>query len=319
MRGHRLLVAATVLIGAMAWTCAAQAATLGFQEGCCFARLIYTGKTGEANHLTVTGRVGLDGTPLVMFTEPGHRITPDTSYDANSTATTLTECVFAADSATCQDNTSGWTIDLGDGNDAMTFNPPPRDAHGGDGWPRADLIDVQGGVGADVLRGAWTSGSTVTLEGGPGDDRLFAGGSDRMIGGPGADTMAGLAVGPAGTASYDDSAQTGVTVTLDGVANDGAPGENDDVEPTVARVVGTEQDDSLTAATTTGHELDGQGGNDRLDSGGGSGALYGGPGDDVFLANDGVHQFVSCGDGSDTVAADPIDTLTADCEFVSQS
>ena len=66
-----------------------------------------------------------------------------------------------------------------------------------------------------------------TLDGGPGDDLLDgAGGADVLEGGAGLDTA-------------DYSARTAaVTVDNDGVNDDGASNERDDVRPSVERVLG---------------------------------------------------------------------------------
>ena len=68
---------------------------------------------------------------------------------------------------------------------------------------------------------------TNTLDGGPGDDLLDgAGGADVLEGGAGLDTA-------------DYSARTtAVTVDNDGVNDDGASNERDDVRPSVERVLG---------------------------------------------------------------------------------
>jgi hypothetical protein len=326
MRGYRLLVAALVtVVGSMAAAGAADGATLGIQEGCCSMGLVYTGAPGETNNVSVTGKV-VGGAPSVTFSDPGNTITPNTSYDPTSTSMTTSDCTFSGDSATCQTNANVWELDLGDGNDSTTFHPP---GGGYPPWPVSVEIAVQGGPGLDTLRGGWSEGSSVYLEGGPGADQLWAGFSDEMSGGPGGDTMGTLGdpTQPEATVSYAYApASKGVMVTLDGVPNDGVPGEHDNVLPTVASVIGSDGDDVLTGNALTGHELHGQLGNDRLASAGGDATLDGGPGNDIFLAADVGHQYVSCGDGLDTVLHDPDaeyqvnpepnDVITPDCENV---
>src|SRR5207247_1332933 len=80
----------------------------------------------------------------------------------------------------------------------------------------ADVENVTGGSGDDILSG--DAGANV-LDGGLGNDTLEGGpGADTLIGGSGTDTV-----------SYA-SRSNPVTVTLDGAANDGEVGENDNVQ-----------------------------------------------------------------------------------------
>jgi Ca2+-binding RTX toxin-like protein len=141
---------------------------------------------------------------------------------------------------------------------------------------------VDGGTGSDTLTGG--AGNDF-LYGGSGDDHLHGsaafdslwpqGGNDQLDGGDGFDM-----------AHYDDY-WTPVTVTLNGVADDGAAGERQNA--------------------------------DVIDGGPGADHLYGEDGDDTFWALD--HQgldSISCGDGYDTVLADRRDSVSDDCESVSR-
>jgi RTX calcium-binding nonapeptide repeat (4 copies)/Thrombospondin type 3 repeat len=74
-------------------------------------------------------------------------------------------------------------------------------------------------------------------------------------------------------------------------------------------------------------ELSGGEGNDTLDGGGGddviagdqgSDAIGGGAGADRIAARDGEADDVNCGEGADTVEADTLDRVAADCESVSR-
>jgi Ca2+-binding RTX toxin-like protein len=179
---------------------------------------------------------------------------------------------------------------------------------------------------ADVLRGG--PGPNV-LAGGPGDDVLDgAAGGDWLVGGGGRDR-----------ADYS-SRRAPVTVTLDGQANDGRSGEADLVDNSTEDVTGGARGDRLTGnerrnvliggdgrdvlvGLSGGDTLDGGPGADRLDGGDGADALAGGPGLDLLLggagddrsdARDRHRDGVECGDGRDTVIADRVDRVTADCE-----
>ena len=85
--------------------------------------------------------------------------------------------------------------------------------------------------------------------------------------------------------------------------------------------------DRVTAGAT-GDELSGGDGNDLLDGGAGDDVLSGdqgidnlsgGPGADRFAIRDGVADTISCGEGPDTVDADTVDRVGADCESVTRT
>src|SRR4051812_46151442 len=101
-------------------------------------------------------------------------------------------------------------IELGDGDDRILVGPGLSD------------LAAFGGAGADDLR---ADGASVTLSGGLGPDRI--------------EGVSGEAI-----ASYAGRV-TGVDVSLDGAANDGAPGEGDDVEGRI-KVIGGSGPDVLT-------------------------------------------------------------------------
>jgi hypothetical protein len=63
-------------------------------------------------------------------------------------------------------------------------------------------------------------------------------------------------------------------------------------------------------------ELGGGFGDDVLDGGPGSDFLEGGAGNDLIRSRDGVRDSVSCGAGRDTVIADAVDFVAADCERI---
>ena len=87
------------------------------------------------------------------------------------------------------------------------------------------------------------SGADV-LDGGPGDDRLWGGdGDDRLVGGPGRDVLSGGA-GLHDRADYSGRT-AGVALTLDAVANDGEPGEGDDLRADVEDLLGGRGADRL--------------------------------------------------------------------------
>jgi Ca2+-binding RTX toxin-like protein len=162
--------------------------------------------------------------------------------------------------------------------------------------------------GPNVLTG--TSGSD-SLYGRAGNDTLNgAGGNDDLDGGPGADNISGGA-GANDAVSYAGS-PAGVTVTLDNKANDGAPGEGDNVHSDVEDIYGSPFNDKLTG-NGKANTIDGGAGNDTIKGGKGTDGLYGGPGNDVINSKDGQVDTVDCGPGVDTVIADRVDIVT-NCE-----
>jgi Thrombospondin type 3 repeat len=97
--------------------------------------------------------------------------------------------------------------------------------------------------------------------------------------------------------------------------------------PVAATVLGGPGADRIGSGGSA-DELSGGEGNDALDGGGGddvmSGdqgldALAGGPGSDRIAARDGEVDSVNCGDGGDTVEADTVDSVAADCENVARA
>ena len=167
---------------------------------------------------------------------------------------------------------------------------------------------IAGTGGDDVLAG--TTGDD-SIYGRDGNDSLNGGaGTDDLDGGRGADDLRG----GTGTdsASYGGRAAA-VAVTLNEKADDGEPGEGDNVRRDVEAVYGGSGPDSLTG-NSSGNTLDGQGGNDKLTGGKGLDFLFGGAGDDVIDSRDRAGtDVVDCGPGNDRVLAERGDE-TKSCE-----
>ena len=215
------------------------------------------------------------------------------------------------DGCAAQNQTQGWPqwgevacpvpprlrVSLGDGNDNWTDWDGPSEIDGGPGNDNTlsgaggdDVI--RGGPGNDVLLGGK---GDDTLDGGLGDDdfegipgeRLFGGdppsqGTDTYIGGGGGDSVI-----------YTDRGED-LSLSLDGVANDGAPGEHDNIGPDVTTVYGGDGADVITGngyanAFEGDHGDDvliGAGGDDRLFGGAGYDWLDAGPGQDYLEGDD---------------------------------
>ena len=252
--------------------------------------------------------------------------------------------------ATCELHGRPWIdvmeLDLGAGDDTAEYS-------------RTGLgTSINGQRGDDELSVAGPEG--VDLSGGSGDDSLSGGGGDDVLDGfTGTDSLSGGRGFDVVTYFQDPLSgkprPSPVSITLDGLANDGSPGENDliadDVEGAGAGafaqnvikgnaranslggggdVFGYGGDDGLRGGSLDDH-IYGGAGDDRIDDGpDGHDVLYGGPGNDVLRSVD--HEYdrflpapgpvrrkrdlVRCGPGDDHVIADTADDVSGDCEHV---
>jgi Ca2+-binding RTX toxin-like protein len=194
----------------------------------------------------------------------------------------------------------------GPGNDALIGAKGP-DVLGGDAG--SDFIDgqqgsdeIDGGGDGDQLFG---DKGNDTIDGGAGDDKVDGGagddsdldgggGSDTVVGGSGTDDATGgdgdhdVVRGDAGTdtlaggggaddiVSYATATRSGVQVSLG--ANKAKGDGHDDLDG-FEDVVGSPQGDTI-VGDGSANKLDGGVGDDTLESGGGGGIAYGGPGTD---------------------------------------
>ena len=187
---------------------------------------------------------------------------------------------------------------------------------------------------------SFTSDVGGSVEGGPGDDQIHTGGVfSTLSGGPGADLLdASRSDGAAVT--YADHTD-GVTVRLNGVADDGAAGEGDNVVGPVTGITGGSGNDQLQAGphasglfgaagndmllgSPEGDTIDGGEGNDGVSAGGGDDHLTGGAGADDLAGGDGFDEAsyagatepltLTIGDGPNDGAAGENDDIHADIE-----
>ncbi len=262
---------------------------------------------------------------------------------------TTVRCPFGPVRAELGDNSPTWTewgivsddlpaslqitIDGGPGVDRLTgpLRGPGVTLLGGEGNDELrggqlnDLLD--GGPGNDRLDG---SGGDDVVRGGEGDDELagdgLTRGSDVIDGGPGIDQIASDWI-------QNDRGNGRLQISLDGVANDGHPGENDNVvnverfplfQPTAfvagsegayvkllntgadpSSLIGGPGNDTLISYDSS-DEIDGKGGDDLIEGGYGDDKITGGPGRDQINADAGPQScnFLVCriGAGNDTVS-----------------
>jgi Ca2+-binding RTX toxin-like protein len=149
----------------------------------------------------------------------------------------------------------------------------------------------------------------VWLNGGAGDDRYIARGTDApsrvdFSGGFGFDV-----------ANYFFATEA-VSVGVDGFPRDGRPGDDDRIGRTVEGVFGSQFDDVLTGAERGQHLL-GFDGDDEISGGPGVDELFGGPGNDRIDSRDGELDTIDCGGWDlDRVTADATETSILGCAEV---
>jgi hypothetical protein len=162
-----------------------------------------------------------------------------------------------------------------------------------------DGVDVVLGDGNDRLEHGTVGGK---VEGGSGDDDIrVTNGIYQISGGPGADTIDATGALTA-TVSYLDHAE-GVAVRLNGLADDGAPGEGDNVLGAVTGIRGGAGNDRLEAGPT-GSGLFGEGGDDVLVGSPERDTIDGGDGADQLLAGAG-DDYIGGGAGPDVLGGGP--------------
>jgi Ca2+-binding RTX toxin-like protein len=307
-------VAAALLPGA------ASAATVA-RDGS--GALTYTANAGAVNRVDVQQNDSQTA-DITFYTGGGDAIT---TIAAGCTQSDL----YPGEVVTCTPGTAV-RVDLGDGEDRGVVSDTvsvPVSIAGGPGsdlledGPRANTLD--GGPGDDKLDGG--AGDDVLLGGDGNDDLQGKAGRDRLDGGAGDDMLhpdgheapsADVVDGGPGTDTVQDDYSSRFTdvdplvaITLGGGADDGRPGEGDDlvnVEKVSlnigGRFVGTDGPDEFRLAQVgAASELVGGGGDDRLRAGDGPDRVDGGPGNDALDAGFGDDVIVG-GPGRDTISGD---------------
>jgi hemolysin type calcium-binding protein len=274
-----------------------------------------TANPGEANDVRF-GAAGSDERgPLVRVIDSGSEdIQPGTSSDRRIVAGG--SCNQSSDGTDAFCPTDGLTrvvVNLGDEDDeydgsTMQVNTELDLGPGTDTGMTDRGSDVlRGGTGPDTLEGGGTgsaSGALDTFEGGAGTDtfNLRRSGPDVVSGGPDSDTVTYAS-------RFSTVGTTGVTVTLDDVANDGvqSPLERDNIGSDVEKVVGSGRNDALRGST----------GPNILEGGLGRDSFTGNGGGDDFRLRDGVQDNSFCVNRNDTVDKDLQDPVNFPCSFLS--
>lgn len=221
------------------------------------------------------------------------------------------QCTINGQTAVCRPTDpyelAFFDLDLGDGDDIGRLD------HGDDHGL------LYGRLGNDVLTATSLAGGSAEMLGHGGDDVLTGGdGRDFLHGGFGADRLDGGGgldrvlyrneFDDPQTGEWDSSQNptTGVSITLDGVANDGTPGESDNVIAGNDEIWATEFDDVIVGGPGT-QVINAYPGDDDVDGGPGEDYLEGYSGNDVLRTRDGEADDYACGSENDLVLADAFD------------
>jgi Ca2+-binding RTX toxin-like protein len=289
-----VLRAAGLLSVAVCWFLVGASQAVAAVASVSAGALTFTAAPGEVNELRLQARS--DGGPEAVFVAV---VDQSSALTAGSGCTSLD-----AHAVRCDPFTSA-TVSLGDMDDLAEMTV--------DYIAQQPTISAQidGGEGNDRLGGGAQSDNVA---GGPGNDSIGGWeGADSLIGGPGDDgfdlaecsgspctpnASADSVVGGTGidSATYGQR-ESAVTATLDGVANDGAPGERDNVGADVENLEGGNGQDVLSGSE----------GPNAISGGVGDGAgaagdtLNGFGGDDVLGVNNSVRGTLNGGDGDDSL------------------
>jgi Ca2+-binding RTX toxin-like protein len=317
MKSLKLINALAASAALLALPAAADAATITYDGS---GKLTYQAAPGEANYFGVYDELG-----RLAISDSG---TADIDFPADRCEEGYVPYVVVCDVPTSIDVSLGDDRDVANGSDEFDL---PMTIDGGDGTDvlRHDTdssqpITLRGGRGEDNLTGAQGADS---LDGGEGNDTLWGrDANDQVQGGAGDDTLLGDGnnVAPAadlldGGPGFDtiehewDTSETHdpLRVTLAGGADDGRPGENDDVRA-VEHVAtnsyglysGTEGADSFDVnQVTEASTVNGNGGDDRLDLSDGDDTVDGGTGADRIEGGNG-HDRITGGSGPDVIHGD---------------
>lgn len=267
-----------------------------------------TAAPGVANKFWIHRNAG-----VITVVDGGGDLTPGAGCVAE--AANRVRCSYQGTTAP-EDGLRYAIVDAGDLNDVVDLRTSLARSTVSMG-PGADQVlgsagqdTIFGGDGNDNLNGF---GSIDFLRGGDGIDSLNGGdGSDRFDGGPGPDDLIGGA-GEGDQAQYR-SRTAGVNVSLDGVPDDGEPGERDNARADLESVYGGSGDDRL-VGNGARNDLQGLLGRDTILGGPGADWLRGWQGDDTLHGGDG-DDFLEGYQGRDTYSGGAgIDEVTYDDEF----
>jgi Ca2+-binding RTX toxin-like protein len=328
----RALIPLAAALASVAAAAPAQAGTINYEGDA----LVYRAGPGESNLVT-----------LYASSQPGRITVGDSSASSWSVPADRCEDRTAMGFGVDCDTPARVRVELGDGVDGVSFGSDwpqiPTEALLGEGNDRIEQLNnapsvvfdgqggndtLTGGEGNDVVRGGAGNDSLTgragddRLEGGDGDDNLkpdyYADpfGNDVVDGGAGKDSVEDWAT------PGSDSSHPPVSITLDGQANDGRPGEQDNVtnvEHFESYVSGhfvlSEGPDEVNVWSSTDEgasTIEGLGGADRLTGGNYVETIDGGAGDDL-LEGGYNNDTITGGPGRDTIYGD---STASQCGFL---
>jgi Ca2+-binding RTX toxin-like protein len=244
----------------------------------------------------------------------------------------------------------------GPGNDVIDASASTGDVYY-DAGPGDDYFIGGSGNDSIVIGSNASATGSDTLAGGPGSDTFYdypnSDGGDRVYGGTGNDHVSLMACNVSGLIAYSASTIQGgpgidsfgyatagtfcggqpqpyhaVNISFDGTANDGPvfaaptpvrPRDNilsvESMDPTIG---GTNDGPDILVGNSDANTIHGHDGNDVITGGAGKDRLFGDEGNDTINATDGEQDFVYCLSGTDTVDADVVDTVSAECTNVTR-
>jgi len=222
-------------------------------------------------------------------------------------------------------------VSTGSGDDTITGSGSNNSLSGG-----AGNDTISGLAGKDTLN---AGAGTDTLNGGDGDDTVNDGdGADTLLGGAGDDDLEGsdyrsadVFSGGPGVDLLPVYRAADVSVSLNNVADDGAPGEGDNVKADVEDITTGSGDDVIVGSaaanefsTGAGHDrivggdgsdwLNGGRGRDNLNGSPGIDSIYGEGGADTITSQDKHPDQVDCGSSVDSLNRDGLDDVSVTCE-----
>jgi RTX calcium-binding nonapeptide repeat (4 copies) len=308
---------------------ASQAATLGMDGD----TLVYKGEGSEGISLLLSSYEDWNtGTEYLRFSESGAAVTITAAIcDDDPVGGIICERdpnrPIKIEGSDAKDDISIYSSDAVPDSIPVTINGNGGDDRIKDAYDSSAGRVISGGAGNDELTGY---AGNDTLDGGDGNDTMDGGeGNDQVLGGNGDDVVDGDGYKDPGSDVIDGGAgydyfegwgqpdqlqrQPTVTLTLDGAANDGRPGENDNVtnvedfqmyvvgsltgsdgpEKFViynpgnsgpSALIGRGGDDEL-VGNDFDDSVDGGAGNDHVEGGLGNDTVTGGPGRDTIYGD----------------------------------
>jgi hypothetical protein len=296
----RRVILPLTLLSLLAFASPAPAAQISFSG----STVTYTAGPGESNRALAS--VSPYDTACAPLAAPCFKMSDGGAYitAASGGCVVTLHDTIAGDEAACP-VPSALVVNLGDRDDSYWDwdGPSTIDAGAGNDNPiygEGGNDVIHGGIGSDNLYG---NEGDDTLDGGPGDDYLegvpcgycqdeaITHGRDTYIGGGGNDSV-----------TYEGRSEN-LSLSVDGVANDGAAGEGDNIGADIGTVIGGHGSDVMTGNDRR-NVFGGGEGDDVLTGGGSDDQLHGGPGNDRVFGEDG-QDIVAGGDGDDYIVGGP--------------